>query len=301
MAAEPLRDRLEASPVIGWLKDLDGRYVYVNRGYVEQLDAVAERILGHLDAELLPREAIDGPRLQDGDDLDDEPIQLEYRVAAYEGRPALAVLRFAVCDGDGAPVYVCGVAAPIEQAQLARAECSQLMQLETGDPNGGADVELAHERSRAAELEEALDRERARTKEAELEGARQRARAEQAELALRGARAREDGAVQEEQVRTRAAEAEAAGARSAAERMHAQLAEATGARDRLEAQLAEATGARDRLEAQLAEATGARDRLEAQLAEATEGRERLESERESMGAALAQARLYVVRAHLSGA
>jgi hypothetical protein len=154
-AAEALRDRLESSPLIGWLKDLDGRYVYVNRGYLEQLDAAAERVLGHLDAELAPREAVDGPRLQDGATLADEPLQLEYRVAAFEGRPALAVLRFPVRDDDGTPICVCGVAAPVEHAQRAREECTELMGLEGGIAGGQRTAELAQERRRVAALHEA--------------------------------------------------------------------------------------------------------------------------------------------------
>ena len=50
--------------MIGWLKDIEGRYVYANRCYVEQLGAAEHRLLGRTDAELPVREAIDGPRLR---------------------------------------------------------------------------------------------------------------------------------------------------------------------------------------------------------------------------------------------
>jgi PAS domain S-box-containing protein len=154
LAAEPLRERLESSSVIGWLKDLDGRYTYVNGRYVEQFGAPVERIVGRTDSELEPRESVDGPRSREGGPIEDEPIQLEYRVAAFEGRPALAVMRFAVRDEGGDAVGVCGVAAPLGELQLARSECAALMGLERGaaaNPEG----ELEHERRRVAVLHEA--------------------------------------------------------------------------------------------------------------------------------------------------
>jgi hypothetical protein len=150
-AAQPLRERLGRSPVIGWLKDLDGRYVYANDNYAEALGAPAERILGHTDAELAPREAIDGPRIRERETIEDEPIQLEYRVAAFEGRPALAVMRFPVRDVAGAPVGGCGVAAPIGDAQLVRSECGELMKLHAAGCAAATDADgQAQERSRIA-------------------------------------------------------------------------------------------------------------------------------------------------------
>jgi hypothetical protein len=289
--------------VIGWLKDLDGRYVYVNRGYVEQLEAAAERILGHLDAELPPREAIDGPRIQEGDALEDEPVQLEYRVAAYEGRPALAVLRFPVRDIDGKPVCVCGVAAPIEQAQLARAECSQLMLLETGESTVAGDAELAHQRRRVAALHEASSTAAKRGHELAFELAEERERREQ--LGVELAQMRE--LLSEERTRAneledalkrergRAEEAKLEGVRQCARAEQAEAA-LRGARDREAAAVQEQQARTQSAEADAAAARAAADRVEAELAEAAEIRQRLESERESMAAGLEQARLYALQA-----
>ena len=124
--AEPLDD----SPAIIWLKDLNGRYLRVNRRYTMHLGVSEDRIQGHSDAELSPSETIDGPRLQDRDPATPEPLQLEYTVPPFEGRGALSVLRFPVRDRGGAPIAVCSVAAPPEATQVANAEASRLMEVE---------------------------------------------------------------------------------------------------------------------------------------------------------------------------
>lgn len=132
-ASLPLRERLGESPVIGWLKDMEGRYVYVNRCYVEQLGASEDRLLGRTDAELPVREAIDGPRLRDREPIADDPIQLEYRVAACEGRPELTVMRFPIRDETGTVVGVCGVAGPISDRTVPTL-CHDLMALQSAAP-----------------------------------------------------------------------------------------------------------------------------------------------------------------------
>jgi PAS domain-containing protein len=124
-----LADRLAASPAIAWLKDTEGRHLCVNGRYTEQLGTSEDRIRGRRDDELSPRETVDGPRLASGI-VDGEPTELEYTVAPQEGRPALAVLRFAVRDRDEHAIATCGVAAPLTDSHLAESECVSLLQLE---------------------------------------------------------------------------------------------------------------------------------------------------------------------------
>ena len=49
-----LGHELDSSPAIAWLKDLDGRYVYVNRRYGEALRVAPERIVGYRDGAAHP-------------------------------------------------------------------------------------------------------------------------------------------------------------------------------------------------------------------------------------------------------
>lgn len=118
------------SPAIAWLKDLEGRYLHINRHYAQQLGTSDERMRGRRDRELAPRETIDGPRLAGSGAAMEAPVQLEYTVGPFEGRPPLAVLRFVVHDEAEDAVGVCGVAAQLGDAHLARSECARLMRLE---------------------------------------------------------------------------------------------------------------------------------------------------------------------------
>ena len=125
-----LEEPLDESPAIIWLKDLDGRYLRVNRRYVEQLETDAESVCGHTDAELTAAGSIEGLRLDDKDLVASESLELEYLIGAFEERPAFAALRFALRDSEGQPTATCSVAAPLAEAALARSECDRLMRLD---------------------------------------------------------------------------------------------------------------------------------------------------------------------------
>jgi PAS domain S-box-containing protein len=127
---EALREAVDESPAIVWVKDIDGRYLHVNSRYTADLGTPEEKLRGHTDAELRPVETVDGPRLKYADDGLKEPLQLEYIVPAFDGRPALTALRFALRDDNGQPIGTCGVAAPVTEAHVARDEAVRLMQLE---------------------------------------------------------------------------------------------------------------------------------------------------------------------------
>lgn len=125
-----LHDAAQESPAMVWVKDLDGRYLYANPRFLTDLETSIDALLGKTDADLPPVETVDGPRLAYAQDGLQEPLQLEYTVPMFEGRPALAVLRFAMRDTSGQPIGTCGVAAATSEAQVAREEAVRLMQLE---------------------------------------------------------------------------------------------------------------------------------------------------------------------------
>jgi PAS domain-containing protein len=129
--ASPLLDEpLDESPAIVWLKDLEGRYLRVNRRYLKQLDTDADGVCGRTDAELTPARSMEGMRLEEEGVTGREPLELEYLIGAFEERPAFVALRFALRDSDGQPTATCSVAAPVAEASLARSECERLMRIE---------------------------------------------------------------------------------------------------------------------------------------------------------------------------
>lgn len=136
-----LRDAAAESAAIVWVKDLDGRYLYVNARFEEYLETSQERLLGNTDTDLPAAETVDGPRLRfiEEDGLE-EPLQLEYTVPPYESRPAMAAFRFPLRNGKGQPIATCGVAAPNTESHLAADEAVRLMQLERWDRLDPVDV-----------------------------------------------------------------------------------------------------------------------------------------------------------------
>ncbi len=125
-----LRDAADESAAIVWVKDLEGRYLYANPRYAEELGTSEERLHGNTDADLPETETVDGPRLRYAEDGLEEPLQLEYAVPAVDRRPALAAFRFALRDDTGQPIATCGVASRVTDAHVARDEAVRLMQLE---------------------------------------------------------------------------------------------------------------------------------------------------------------------------
>jgi len=124
-----LREPLDDSPAIVWLKELDGRHMRVNRKFISVLGGSEQELLGRTDDELPTAATVDGPRHQDPERAASEPVEFGYTVPAYQDRPALSVLRFLVHGADGDPVAVCGVAAPMAQSEVAENEAARLMQL----------------------------------------------------------------------------------------------------------------------------------------------------------------------------
>jgi PAS domain-containing protein len=124
-----LREPLDDSPAIVWLKDLEGRHMRVNRQFISVLGGSEEELRGRTDDELPTAATVDGPRHQDPERAASEPVEFGYTVSAYQDRPALSVLRFLVHGADGEPVAVCGVAAPMAQSEIAENEAARLMQL----------------------------------------------------------------------------------------------------------------------------------------------------------------------------
>jgi PAS domain-containing protein len=142
-----LSGSLEESPALAWLKDAEGRHVYVNRAFTEALRVSEDQVLGRTDEELQPAETVDGPRRSITGDGVAEPDELEYTVPAFAERPAFAAVRFAVRDDDGNRHGVCGLAAPLERAQMVREEAARTLHAERG-------TELTPEAARAEVLYE---------------------------------------------------------------------------------------------------------------------------------------------------
>lgn len=129
-----LRAILDGIPFSIFLKDLEGRYLHVNKTYLQQRGCKAEELIGKLDSELFASEEALEFRDQDQKVLQSpHPVSYERTFFRDGKRLTQWVTKFALQDQQGSPYAVCGIAVditPLKQAQdllLKEAERERLL------------------------------------------------------------------------------------------------------------------------------------------------------------------------------
>jgi PAS domain S-box-containing protein len=135
---EQLRTILDATTAVIYLKDAQGRYLFVNRQFQEVFGLGREQVIGKADEEVLP-----GPvaRTLQSDDLGvlqvRAPIQIEEAIPGRDGVHTFLSLKFPLLDPSGAAYGICCVATDIteriradEARQRAREGAERERQLE---------------------------------------------------------------------------------------------------------------------------------------------------------------------------
>ena len=113
---EQLRTILDATTAVIYLKDAEGRYLFVNRQFEKVFGLRRERVMGKLDEEVLPPAAAKTLR---GDDLlvveARAPRELEEIILADDGAHTYISLKFPLLDASDVAYGVCCVATDITE------------------------------------------------------------------------------------------------------------------------------------------------------------------------------------------
>jgi PAS domain S-box-containing protein len=116
-----LQDILDNTTAVVFVKDLELRYILVNREYERRHQVQREQIRGKSDLDLHPKEVAEIVRANDRHVIEaGSPIQFEEAVPMAEGARQYVVVKFLLRDGSGKPYAVCGIATDI--TELKRAE-----------------------------------------------------------------------------------------------------------------------------------------------------------------------------------
>ncbi len=118
---QQLQDILDNTTAVVFVKDLELRYILVNREYELRHQVLRDQIRGKTDFDLHPHDVAEMVRANDRHVIEaDTPIQFEEAVPMAGGERRYVVVKFLLRDRTGKPYAVCGIATDI--TELKRAE-----------------------------------------------------------------------------------------------------------------------------------------------------------------------------------
>ncbi len=116
-----MKDILDNTTAVVFVKDLELRYILVNREYERHHQVRHDQIRGKTDYDIFPRDVAEKLRANDRQVIEARaPVQFEETVPMAEGERQYVAVKFLLRDGVAKPYAVCGIATDI--TELKRAE-----------------------------------------------------------------------------------------------------------------------------------------------------------------------------------
>ncbi|XXU48969.1 AAA family ATPase [Sorangium sp. So ce1014] len=120
---ELLQSIVDNSTAVIYLKDLEGRYLMINRRYAEVFHVGEQAIVGRTDYDVFPRERADAFRAVDQEVLaTGAALQAEEEVPQDDGLHTYLALKYPLCNAAQQPYAVCGISTDITERKQAEAE-----------------------------------------------------------------------------------------------------------------------------------------------------------------------------------
>jgi rsbT co-antagonist protein RsbR len=122
-----LRAILDAAPSVIYLKDADGKYLFINKRYTDLFEMTSEQIIGRTDADFLPAEMASAVQANDREVLaQQQSIEREEVVATAQGVNTYASLKFPLETNVGRAVA--GISTDITERKALEARQIQLQE-----------------------------------------------------------------------------------------------------------------------------------------------------------------------------
>ncbi|WP_437830380.1 AAA family ATPase [Sorangium sp. So ce1153] len=120
---ELLQSIVDNSTAVIYLKDLEGRYLMINRRYAEVFHVSEQAIVGRTDSDVFPSELADAFRAVDHEVVaTGAALQAEDEVPQDDGLHTYISLKYPLCNAAGQPYAVCGISTDITERKQAEAE-----------------------------------------------------------------------------------------------------------------------------------------------------------------------------------
>jgi PAS domain S-box-containing protein len=115
-----LRAILDNTTAVIFVKDIEGRYLRINRWYEVMRGLTEDEVKGKTDYELYAREIADAVRANDREVIAaNMPLQFEEQVPFDDGLHHFIAVKFPLYDDHGLPYAVCGIATDITDRKRA--------------------------------------------------------------------------------------------------------------------------------------------------------------------------------------
>ncbi|MDE3217981.1 MAG: PAS domain S-box protein [Nitrospirota bacterium] len=111
-----LRDVVNKTTAVIYVKYADGRYLLTNRRFEELFNLTTDQIVGHTDHEIFPKDFAEAFRANDVGVLErNTTVEYEEEAPHPDGPHTYISIKFPLCDHTGKPYATCGISTDITQ------------------------------------------------------------------------------------------------------------------------------------------------------------------------------------------